>query len=66
MGRPACVGARTEPRWLTSVGAELALDVALQYDVRYRFRAGVALPRADAGAGVRGGAQLYLAVGRAF
>jgi hypothetical protein len=36
--------------WLSSVGGELVLDAALQYDVLYRFRVGVAKPlRALAG-----------------
>ncbi|MFL5580418.1 MAG: hypothetical protein ACJ8AO_08590 [Gemmatimonadaceae bacterium] len=39
-----CQEAGTRPRWLASAGAELNVDVALQYDVPYRFRAGVAFP----------------------
>ncbi|MHB1222966.1 MAG: hypothetical protein ACYC2G_02800 [Gemmatimonadaceae bacterium] len=65
-GRPACLGAPGEARWLTSVGAELDLDVALQYDVGYRGRLGVAFPRPDAAAGVSGGARVFVAVGRSF
>ena len=64
--RPACRGAAPSPDWLRSAGAELDLDVALQYDVLYRFRFGVAVPQANAGSGVSGGAQAYVAVGRAF
>jgi len=64
--RPACRGAATRPDWLRSAGAELDLDVALQYDVSYRFRVGVAVPQANAAAGVAGGAQAYVTVGRAF
>ncbi|MEJ7809701.1 MAG: hypothetical protein WKG32_04705 [Gemmatimonadaceae bacterium] len=33
--------------WLVSAGAELNLDAALQYDVPYRFRLGVAVPVRD-------------------
>ena len=64
--RPACRGAAPSPVWLRSGGAELDVDVALQYDVLYRFRFGVAVPQANARSGVRGGAQAYVAVGRAF
>ena len=64
--RPVCIGAATAPRWLTSVGAELDADLSLQYDVVYRARLGVAFPRADAAAGVGGGARVFLAVGRGF
>lgn len=39
-----CRASATRPRWMASVGAELLADVALQYDVPYRFRFGVALP----------------------
>lgn len=31
-------------RFMVSVGGEIAMDVALQYDTRYRFRVGVARP----------------------
>jgi hypothetical protein len=36
----------TEPDWMMSAGAELHLDVALQYDVPLKFRFGVAMPTA--------------------
>lgn len=65
-GRPACVGALSEARWLGSVGAELNLDIALQYDVGYRGRLGVAFPRPDAALGITGGARAFVAVGRSF
>ena len=55
----------TAARWMTAVGAELALDAALQYDAPYRFRLGVAAPvtqRALAGAR----ASAYLTLGLAF
>lgn len=65
-GRAACLGAPDEARWLTSFGAELDIDIALQYDVGYRGRLGVALPRRDEAAGVSGGARVFVAVGRSF
>jgi hypothetical protein len=37
----------TSPRWMASVGAELVLDGALQYDPQYRLRLGVAAPVAE-------------------
>lgn len=40
---PICPRATTR-EWLGSVGAELHLDAAVQYDVPYRLRFGVALP----------------------
>ncbi len=66
VGRGICTGAADGARWLASVGAELDVDVALPYDVPYRFRLGAALPRADARFGVDGGVRGYIAVGRAF
>ncbi len=43
-GAPNLVVSPDAPRWLTSVGAELNLDAALQYDQGYRLRVGVAAP----------------------
>jgi hypothetical protein len=37
----------TAPRWMASVGGELVLDAALQYDPQYRLRLGVAAPIAE-------------------
>ena len=42
--RPACSPSATDGPTLASVGAELNLDSALQFDVPYRFRIGVAHP----------------------
>ena len=39
-----CVSRTDARRTIASAGAELALDAALQYDVPYRFRAGLATP----------------------
>ncbi len=38
---------RSEAEWIASVGAELNLDAAFQYDVPYRVRVGVAAPVLD-------------------
>ncbi len=65
-GRAACLGAPREARWLSSFGAELDVDIAVQYDVGYRGRLGVALPRRDDAAGVSGDARVFVAVGRSF
>jgi hypothetical protein len=46
-GSPDLAASPAAPRWLASVGAELALDAALQYDAGYRFRLGVAAPVAE-------------------
>ncbi len=48
------------------MGAELGVDVALPYDVPYRFRLGVALPGASESYGVESRLRPYVAVGRAF
>jgi hypothetical protein len=53
------------PTWLASAGGELDLDAALQYDVPYRFRLGVAAPiaaRERAGRPV----SVYFTLGAAF
>lgn len=52
--------------WLASVGAELDLDAALQFDVPYRVRLGVAVPTLGGGVYRSGGATFYAAVGSAF
>ncbi len=43
-GAPNLALSPDAPRWLASVGAELNLDAALQYDQGYRVRVGVAAP----------------------
>jgi hypothetical protein len=42
-----CSGVGTRDGWLASVGGELAIDLALQYDVPYRLRLGFARPVAS-------------------
>jgi hemolysin activation/secretion protein len=41
---PACLSTGGAPPTLASVGAELDIDAALQFDVPYRFRFGIAHP----------------------
>ncbi len=43
-GAPVCTQNAFNAKTLASIGAELNLDAALQYDVAYRFRFGVAKP----------------------
>jgi WD40 repeat protein len=43
----ACSAADAQRRLMSSVGAELDLDAALQYDVPYRFRLGLAAPTSN-------------------
>lgn len=63
---PLLCGTPGEPRrWLASAGGELAYDVALQYDVLYRFRLGVAVPT-TAPVGVARSAQVYFTLGSTF
>lgn len=50
---------------LASAGAELVLDVAVQYDVPYRVRVGAAAPYA-APAGVKRGGSVYVTLGGYF
>jgi hypothetical protein len=59
------VASPSRPTWLASAGGELNLDAALQYDVPYRFRLGVAAPlveRERAGRPV----SVYFTLGAAF
>jgi hypothetical protein len=66
-GAPACTSDNFDTPTLASVGGELNLDGALQYDFGYRFRFGLAKP-------VRGGMEMlgntnvkgYVTVGLAF
>jgi hypothetical protein len=63
---PACAPSATDGPTLASIGAELDLDSALQYDVPYRFRFGVAHPvrgREYAGASTITG---YVTIGASF
>lgn len=43
-GKVLCVRASGDSGWLSSVGGELVLDMAANYDVPLRLRAGIALP----------------------
>lgn len=43
-GSFSCAAPVAPRQWLASAGGELVLDAALQYDVLYRFRLGVASP----------------------
>ncbi len=51
--------------WIASAGAELVFDVALQYDLPYRFRVGGAAPYA-APRGVSRGGSVYVSLGSYF
>lgn len=60
-----CTALGPTERWLASVGGELAFDTALQYDVLYRMRLGLAVPvRGQALAGQ--GMTLYFSLGSTF
>ena len=63
---PACSLAATDGPTLASVGAELNLDSALQFDVRYRFRLGVAHPVRGAAYGGASTVSVYTTLGLAF
>lgn len=60
-----CANGVTAPEWIATAGAELVLDAALQYDVLYRLRLGVARPVRGADAPPRG-ATVYLTFGSTF
>lgn len=62
---PFCNSARPPRRWIASVGGELLFDTALQYDVLYRMRLGVALPVRGESAAPRA-ATVYLTFGSTF
>jgi len=51
--------------WIASAGAELVLDIAVQYDTPYRVRIGGAAPYV-APAGVRRGGAFYVSLGGYF
>jgi hypothetical protein len=55
----------TGPRWLASVGAELGLDAAIDYDSPFRFRLGVAVPVRERQRAARR-ASVYFTLGTAF
>jgi len=60
-----CDAASVERRVLGSVGAELGVDAAVQYDFAYRFRLGVARPVQGA-AYARNSTTFYFTLGSAF
>lgn len=62
---PYCNSGRPPRSWIASVGGELLLDTALQYDVLYRMRLGVAVPVRGEGAAPRA-ATVYLTFGSTF
>ncbi|MBC7789856.1 MAG: PD40 domain-containing protein [Anaerolineae bacterium] len=52
--------------WLASVGAELNVDAALQYDIPYRFRLGIARPVVDNSMLRTRSLSVYLRAGTSF
>lgn len=60
------VRARFSDAVLASVGAELNLDLALQYDVPYRVRLGIAAPVVDRSYGGASPVSVYVRLGLAF
>ena len=63
---PACSLTATGGPTLASVGTELNLDSALQFDVRYRFRLGIARPVKGASYGDAPAVSVYATLGLAF
>lgn len=61
-----CRLARADAPWLASVGGEIDLDTAIQYDVPARFRMGFAAPVAGRRAVGADGASIYLTIGSSF
>ena len=61
-----CRLARDDSPWLASVGGEIDLDTAIQYDVPARFRLGLAVPVAGRSAVGATSASVYLTVGSSF
>jgi hypothetical protein len=43
-GSTVCDARKELDGWIATAGAELSLDFAMQYDVRYRLRAGFGVP----------------------
>ncbi|MGV3708631.1 MAG: hypothetical protein ACO1Q7_07300 [Gemmatimonas sp.] len=60
-----CEASPSRDGWLASAGGELNVDLALQYDVPYRFRMGVAQPFASPSAIARRTA-FYVTLGASF
>jgi hypothetical protein len=57
---------RFSTNWITSAGAELNLDAAIQYDIPYRLRIGVAVPVVDHSFNGAGPLSVYASLGLAF
>jgi len=64
-GSTFCGAARPAQRWVASAGGELVFDTALQYDVLYRMRLGVAAPVQGTDLALRG-ATIYFTFGSTF
>ncbi len=64
-GTPVCNRIGERDGWLASSGAELVLDMAVQYDIPLRLRLGAAAPYV-APAGVKRGGGLYVTLGGYF
>ena len=56
----------TAQAWMSSVGVELHLDTALQYDAPYRFRVGYALPTSQRALAPTPNGRAYFTVGVPF
>jgi hypothetical protein len=65
-GSPICPLAGTPRIWMGSVGAELNVDAALEYDTPYRFRLGVATPVAGRQYFGRSNVAWYVTAGLSF
>lgn len=63
---PACSPSSSDGPTLASVGAELNLDSALQFDVPYRFRFGVARPVSGAAYAGASSVTAYATLGLGF
>jgi hypothetical protein len=64
-GTPVCNPVGVRDGWIASAGAEVTLDLALQYDAPYRLRVGAAAPYLrPGGVGARGA--LYVTLGSYF
>ncbi len=61
-----CGGVTRAGPWLASLGGEVNLDTALQYDIPARFRLGFAVPVASREAGRARAFSAYLTVGSSF
>ena len=61
-----CRLAREDSPWLASVGGEIDLDTAIQYDVPARFRLGIAVPVAGRTAVGATAASVYVTLGSSF